>query len=126
MDDVDILEFYGGVRWQDLTDQIIESGYAAPNAFSAKAFQYYLPAYLIWTLRNPDSPLYVGESVLLALNPGTSKEMLRHFRKSKFSLLTFGQQETVQKFLYHLADNPNHSELAEAALLTYWMDFPQD
>ncbi|WP_299987134.1 DUF6714 family protein [uncultured Ruegeria sp.] len=122
MDDVDILEFYGGIRWPEMTDQMIIHGYAAPTAFSAKAFQYYLPAYLIWTLRNSDSPEYANESILLALDPGTSKEMLHDFRKSKFSLLTPEQKEVVARVLHYFADHPDLGEFAEMALVNYWMD----
>ncbi|WP_170328939.1 DUF6714 family protein [Ruegeria arenilitoris] len=122
IDDVDILEFYGGVKWHEMTDQMIVYSYAAPTAFSPKAFQYYLPAYLIWTLRNSDSPEYASESILLALDPGTSKEMLHEFRKSKFSQLTPTQTEAVLRFLYYFSDHPELGEFAEAALVNYWIE----
>lgn len=122
MDDVDVLEFYGGVTWREMTDQMIVYGYAAPTAFSAKAFQYYLPAYLLWTLRNSDSPEYASESILLALDPGTSKEMLHEFRKSKFNQLTTAQKEVVLRFLYHFSDHPELGEFAESALVNYWIE----
>ncbi|WP_282154235.1 DUF6714 family protein [Ruegeria atlantica] len=122
MDDVDILEFYGGVKWHEMTDQMIIYNYAAPTAFSAKAFQYYLPAYLIWTLLNSDSREYASESILLALDPGTSKEMLHEFRKSKFNQLTPAQKEAVLRFLYFFSDHPDLGEFAESALVNYWID----
>lgn len=121
-DDVDILEFYGGIRWQDMTDDMVVHGYAAPTAFSAKAFQYYLPAYLIWTLRNPDSSDYAGDSTLLALDPGTPDESLHDFRKSKFALLTPKQRRLVREVLSHFADHEYFGESAELALLNYWLD----
>ncbi|MDP5220817.1 hypothetical protein Q5Y75_26885 [Ruegeria sp. 2205SS24-7] len=120
IDDVDILEFYGGIRLQEMTDHLIVDGYAAPTAFSARAFRYFLPAYLMWALRNPDSPEHASESILLALDPGTSKEMLHDFRVSKFSLFTIEQKDAVQKFLYYFADHPSLGEFADAALLNYW------
>ncbi len=122
MDDVDVLEFYGGVKWHEITDQMIVNGYAAPTAFSAKAFQYYLPAYLIWTLHNSDSLEYASESILLALDPGTSKEMLHEFRKSKFDQLTSAQKEVVLRFLYYFSGHPKLGEFAEAALVNYWIE----
>ncbi len=122
MDDVDILEFYGGIKWQDMTDDMVVYGYAAPTAFSAKAFQYYLPAYLLWTLRNPDSPEYAGESTLLALDPGRPDECLHEFRKSKFAMLTLKQRELIRKILCHFANHAYLGELAETALLNYWLD----
>jgi len=122
MDDVDIQEFYGGVRWQEMTDAMVVNGYAAPTAFSAKAFQYYLPAFLLWTLRNPDSTDYAGEAILLALDPGTPKEMLHDFRMSKFALLTERQPEAVRAFLTHVAAHPDLGEFAQAALENYWFE----
>jgi len=121
-DDVDILEFYGGIKWQEMTDDMVVYVYAAPTAFSAKAFQYYLPAYLIWTLRNPDSPDYAGESTLLALDPGTPDESLHDFRKSKFAMLTLEQRGLVREVLCHFANHAYFGELAETALLNYWLD----
>ncbi len=122
MDDVDVLEFYGGVRWQDMTDEMIVYGYAAPTAFSPKAFQYYLPAYLIWTLNNLDSTEYAAESILLALDPGTEAEMLHDFRKSKFSLFTPAQVAVIKKFLWHVSTHPDLGAIADRALVNYWMD----
>lgn len=121
-DDVDILEFYGGIKWQEMTDDMVVYGYAAPTAFSAKAFQYYLPAYLTWTLRNPDSPDYAGESILLALDPGTPDESLHDFRKSKFAMLTREQRDLIRKILCHFANHEYLGEPAETALLNYWLD----
>ncbi|WP_371732310.1 DUF6714 family protein [Ruegeria sp. HKCCD6119] len=81
-----------------------------------------MPAYLIWNLQNSDSPEYAGESILLALNLGTSNEMLHEFRKSKFNQLTPAQNEAVLRFLYHFSDHPALGELADAALVNYWID----
>ncbi len=121
-DDVDILEFYGGVRWQDMTDENVIYSYAAPTAFSAEAFRYYLPAFLIWTLKNLDSVEYASESILLALDPGTDKELLHDFRKSKFDAMTPDQVAVVRKFLWHVSEHDHLGCLAEQALINHWMD----
>lgn len=81
-----------------------------------------MPAYLVWTLRNPGSPEYVGESILLALDPGTPNESLHDFRKSKFAMLTLKQRGLIRKILCHLANHEYLRELAETALLNYWLD----
>ncbi len=122
MDDVDVLEFYGGVRWQEMTDEMVVYSYAAPTAFSAVAFAYYLPAYLIWTLNNADRTEIAGESILLALDPGTEKELLHDFRKSKFERLTNDQVEAVKGFLWHLETHADLGPFAQAALVNYWID----
>ncbi len=122
MDDVDVLEFYGGVHWRDMTDDNVVYSYAAPTAFSPIAFRYYLPAYLIWTLNNAESVEVAGESILLALDPGTEKELLHDFRKSKFDLLTKDQVEAVKAFLWHLEDHSDLGPFAQTALVNYWID----
>ncbi|MGI9352860.1 MAG: DUF6714 family protein [Rhizobiaceae bacterium] len=125
-DDVDILEFYGGIRWQDLTDKEIVYGYAAPTSFSPKAFRYYLPAYACWTLRNLDSKEYASESFLLALDPGTEHEMLHQFRKSKFDEISAAEAKLIQQFLWYVSDHPNLGEFADNALANYWMEHGED
>ena len=122
MDDVDILEFYGGRRRQDMTDENIIYSYAAPTAFSPKAFRYYLPAYLIWTLKNRDTVEIAAETILLALDPGTERELLHDFRKSKFSLLTTQQIAVVKSFLWDMAKHPDLGEFADCALVNYWIE----
>ncbi len=119
-DDVDIQQFYGGVAWQDMDDAMIVYNYAAPGAFSPKAYRYYLPAYLIWALRNPDNIEYVSEAFLISLDPGTELEMLHEFRKSKFELLTREQKSVVKKFLNYFGNNRDLAEFAENALRNYW------
>ncbi len=122
MDDVDVLEFYGPVRREDMTDAIIVNSYAAPTAFSPEAFRYYLPVYLKWVLHKPDSPEIVGESILLALDPGTDREILHEFRKSKFALFDKAQTACVQNFLQALSEHPYLGEFATHALVNYWLD----
>jgi hypothetical protein len=122
MDDCDILQFYGGVRWQDMSDEMIVYNYAALTAFSPRAFAYYLPAYMLWTLSYPDSIEYAGEALLRALDPGTSAEMLHDFRKSHFDALNRKQRETVSNFLEALSDHKDLGEYASDALLNHWLE----
>ena len=122
MDDVDMLEFYGYVRSEDLTDAMVVYSYAAPTSFSPEAFRYYLPAYLKWSLHNQDSPEYASESILLALDPATDKEMLHEFRRSKFALFDKAQIAAVKKFLWVVSEHPYLGEFAECALVNYWID----
>ncbi len=122
MDDVDVLDFYGGLRREDMSDEKIVYNYAALTPFSAAAFQYYLPVYLIWTLQNLDSVEYATESALLALDPGTEREMLHDFRKSKFALFTKPQVAAVKRLLWRVAEHPDLGEFADNALVNYWID----
>ncbi len=122
MDDVDVLDFYGGLRREDMDDAKIVYNYAAFSSFSAAAFQYYLPVFMIWTLRNIDSVEYATESTLQALDPGTEREMLHEFRKSKFALLTQPQVAVIQKVLWRVSKHADLGEFADNALVNYWID----
>lgn len=121
-DDVDVQEFYGAIRCEALTDAMIVYGYAAPTAFSPEAFRYYLPAYLKWTLRNADSIDIAGESILMALDPGTDSDFLHAFRKSKFALFDEDQIAVVGTFLHAISEHPDLGPFAENALVNYWLD----
>ncbi len=121
-DDVDILGFYGGLRREDMSDDQVVYNYAALTSFSARAFQYYLPRYMVWTLDNRDSIEYASESLLLALDPGTERDMLHEFRKSKFALLTKPQIDVVKRFLWQLAGHDDLGAFADTALVNYWID----
>ncbi len=122
MDDCDVLQFYGGLRWQDMTDEMVVYNYAAPTVFSPKAFRHYLPAYLIWALGHPDSPEYAGEAILRALDPGTDAELLHDFRKSHFDALDPEQVAVVKAFLWAMSARPSLAEYADAALVNHWID----
>ena len=100
----------------------IVAGGVPLTPFSAAAFQYYLPVYLIWTLQNLDSVEYATESALLALDPGTEREMLHDFRKSKFALFTKPQVAAVKRLLWRVAEHPDLGEFADTALVNYWID----
>ena len=94
-DDVDVLDFYGAPDWRTLSDEFIIRNYDAPHAFSAEAFQYYVPAFMVWSLKHHDTIQYTPESTLLAFDPDAYRDNLRDFRLSKFALLTPAQRRAI-------------------------------
>ncbi|MDX1710961.1 MAG: DUF6714 family protein [Rhodovibrionaceae bacterium] len=130
MDDVDILSFYsdaacnaafgGAPHWREVPDATIVYEYAALTAFSPKAFRFYLPAYLLYTLAHYADPEYAAESTLRALDPGTDKEMLHGFMASHYALLDAAETDAVVAFLELMAEDPDLAEFAEAALVNWW------
>lgn len=121
-DDLDIREFRGSLDWRDVPSELIVRNYAAPSFFSAHAFRYYMPAFMIWTLRHYGAVEYAAESTVCALDPGTDRELLYDFQVSKFALFTPAQRSAVIRFLHTLADDAYLGPLAESALLHYWRD----
>lgn len=106
MDDNDIAEFYGTPDWRDLPDDLLVRNYAALSFFSAEAFRYYLPAFMVWSLRHSDSPEYLVEATLRAFDPGSDAEALRAFQVSKFTLFDAAQRRAVVAFLGRCGPRP--------------------
>ena len=121
-DDVDVAWFYGIPDWRSLDGADIVREYAAPIAFSAEAFRYYLPAYLLWTLDNAAGPDYAAEATVRALDPGTAADMLHDFLRSRFRLIDAAQAASIVAFLERMAEIPALAEPATAALLHHWYD----
>jgi hypothetical protein len=115
-----VVEFYGAVDRRDLTDEIIIRSYAAPSFFSAEAFEYYMPAFMIWSLTHADSIEFVPESTVSAFDPTGTDPTLYDFQVSKYALFTAAQRDAVIRFLETFASDPDLGLIAQAALDTYW------
>ena len=99
MDDGDVAEFYGAPDRHALSDEMIIRNYAAPSFFGAEAFQYYMPAFMVWSLNHGDTIEYAPESTIRAFDPGTANDDLARFQISKFALFTKAQRRAVIRFL---------------------------
>lgn len=119
-DDGDIVDFYGEVDRRDLSDEVIIRSYAAPSFFSAEAFRYYMPAFMIWSLAHADSVEFAPESTICAFDPDGTDPTLRDFQVSKFALFDAAQRTAVIRFLKTFARHPDLGSLARAALDNYW------
>ncbi len=102
-DDNDIKAFYGVTDWRTVSANVIQVEHAALSFFSPEAFQFYLPAFLIWILRNySTTQAFVVDSTIYSLNPYTGAG-LDAFVQSKFALFTCDQRGAVAQFLEHMA-----------------------
>ena len=120
MDDGDIADFYGRSDIAALPDAFLIRNYAAPSFFSAEAFRYYMPAFMRWSLANPDSVEYVVESSLRAFDPGPAGDPLRDFQLSKFALFDDGQRHAVVLFLEAFEQHADLGPIAAGALAHHW------
>jgi hypothetical protein len=120
MDDGDVVDFCGGPDRSRLSDDMIIRNYAASSFFSARAFQYYMPAFMIWTLKHYDTIEYVAEATVRAFDPGTGNQRLRSFQVSKFALFSEQQRQAVIQFLRTISSDAQLGSIAEAALENYW------
>ena len=121
MDDSDVADFFGQLDRQQLSDQSIINNYAAPSFFSAAAFQYYMPAFMIWSLRHHDTIEYTAESTIRAFDPEDGGPTLYEFQVSKYALFTEQQRAAVIRFLQAFAPDPGLGPIAREALTNYWL-----
>ena len=109
MDDGDLLELYEVDDWREMSDELVVRSYAAPSFLSAAGFQYFLPAFISYALRNPDSPEFVTESTIFHLTPGDD------FIESRFTLFDGPQRNAIRLFLEAMA--PRYEV---AAAIAHW------
>jgi hypothetical protein len=106
-------------RWQDVPSADIETYSEALCFVDVKSFRYYLPAFMIWALKNLDSASFSKNAAVLALEYGAMKindgESWPHF-----DLLNAEQKRAVASFLEFMAHRENESA---AALNLYWGRF---
>ncbi len=96
-------------RWQDVPEDDIRFTDAVLSFLDPKGFHYYLPAYVVWYLRNMDSeePGYWSntfDSVIFHLTvPNDSAR--DDYYLSRFRLLTSPQSKAIARFLEFEAEN---------------------
>ena len=110
-----------GRTWQNLTDEEIISCDAALSHFDESSFVYYLPAYLLFAVRNHDANWqHAGEmtvgSVVFAVTHRTP------YTLGRFKRLSAEQRAAVIAFLELVAEKGNDQERPQAqkALERYW------
>ncbi len=105
-------------RWRDVSNADLRDYYYALHYLDAKGFRYYLPAYLIWDLRENTSPEHgIVSDTLWHLHPPDDDSQLERFR-----LITPQQGRAVCSFLRFVAIHGSEGEREEAAghLSDYW------
>lgn len=93
-------------RWQDVPDEGICYGYSCLSFLDDIGFHYYIPAYVVWFLRNidnddPEAPSEDSntfESLIYALGPIGSGD-LEEYDLSRFRVFTPEQSKAIAHFL---------------------------
>jgi hypothetical protein len=119
--EIDIRPLRGYTSWRSVPDPVLELENAGLGALSAAAFQFFLPAYMQWTLKHfSSSDAFTVDSTIYALAPHGST---REFSISKYALFTPAQASAVVAFLRVMAASPSlvDATAAEEALRTYWL-----
>lgn len=93
-------------RWQDVPDEDIAHGYSCLSFLDPIGFRYYIPAYIVWYLRNidnedPDSPFFSSntfEYLIYALTLENSGNWEAYYL-NKYSLFTPSESKAIAHFL---------------------------
>jgi hypothetical protein len=107
-------------RWQDVPDEQIEEHYSILCFLDAEGFRYYIPAYMIWSLRNyRTSQSASSDWTIYAFSHNAAKQ------DARVSLLNLHQRGAICRFLRYFAESDEEmadSYMAELALLRFGWD----
>ena len=102
---------FTSIKWLKANDELLENNYDKIPLFSPTAFNYFLPAYLLYTIRNFDDDFSeVCDFTLYALTPGkTWKDengQISSYWIEKFRPFTVEQMNIIYRFLELAEQNP--------------------
>ena len=114
-------------NWQDIPDAEIKECDCVLAHMQASEFQYYLPAYMRYAVKNAHLPIWESDILgmtVSALYPSTNDVGLRHYVLAQYSLLTRPQRKAIVKFLRFVAESADFVQRphAQKALERHWTD----
>ncbi len=113
-------------RWQDVPVEWIEQLYDALSFLDPKGWRYYLPAYMLYSLRFYTSSSNAADSAVYSctLYTGSKHKDLTEWQLSCFRSLTVAQSRAVCQYLRFEATYGEADErAAQEALDAYWGRF---
>lgn len=115
-------------RWQDVSDEWLESFPDAFPFYDPKGYRYYLPAYLILFLKNFINYKSLTLEFMMYSLQLSSDKSYNHYYLSRFKLLNQEQSKTICQFLRLIVKYGNEydNKNAEKALKNYWYKFCDD
>ncbi|MBU44028.1 MAG: hypothetical protein CMN76_12470 [Spirochaetaceae bacterium] len=113
--------------WQDVPDDHLEECQFALSYLDPVGFRYYLPAFMVWYLRNYSHPGRVPlDNALYALERSVHEPKRKEFDDKKYSLFSEEQLRACAAFVRLLAEDTSgmtDEDFAERAYYKYWHQF---
>jgi Family of unknown function (DUF6714) len=112
--------------WDGVPDADIEECTTALCHLDPEGWRYYVPAYMVWSLRHYRvSSSVVSDFTIYTFDPSGSDPGLREYKLERFRPLDADQSRAVCRFLRHMAANDDYADgrVAEIALEEYWGRF---
>jgi hypothetical protein len=111
--------------WQEIPDSEIEECGCLLAHMQADEFQYYLPAYLRYSVSHCHKPIWESDILgftVSSLYPSRKNQDYFSYRVSQFSLFSPTQKLAIIEFLTYVANNADDVERPDArrALETFW------
>jgi hypothetical protein len=103
-------------RWQDVPESYLEQFPSALCFMDAIGFRYYIPAYMLWALRNHQAN--DSETMDSAVYAFMSD---RIHRDKRYSLLNGLQRRAICRFLQYFAANEDDEDRAYSAIIALRM-----
>ena len=114
-------------RWQDVPNEHIQKCRCAMSYVDAVGMRYYLPAQMIWYLKNfGNSKIVVDDMPLYTLDPHDNNENLRKYQQERFSLFSPEQLKACAHFVKFCAEDETRftdTTFAEKVYERYWKKF---
>jgi hypothetical protein len=109
--------------WNRVSDSEIEECTSALCHLDPEGWKFYVPAYMIWSLRNYRvSDSLVSDHTIYTFNLPEDDARLRDYHLARFRLLDDVQSRAVCRFLRYMAANDDRTDgrVANEALKKYW------
>jgi hypothetical protein len=111
--------------WQEIPNSEIEECGCLLAHMQADEFQYYLPAYLRYSISHCHKPILENDILgftVSALHPSCKNRDSYSYRMSQLSTLNSKQKATIIEFLTFVANNAEDIQrpYAQRALETFW------
>ena len=112
--------------WQNIPDEHIRKCQCALSYVDAVGMRYYLPAYMVWYLRQLESGGAWSEHALYSLDPHLGHSVLSAYQIKRFSLFNAEQLRACAQFLKYCAEEePEKTDghFAANKYRKYWYQF---
>jgi hypothetical protein len=104
-------------NWQSVSDRKLERFHSALSFFDVRGWKFYIPAYMIWSLRNwRTTDSLTADSVIWGF------ELRNEYRLPRFESLSERQSKVVLAFLQHFCKYSWDPD-AEKSINSYWKTF---
>lgn len=113
--------------WQEVPSEHIKKCQTALSYVDKTGMRYYLPAYMVWYLRNFGNSREVrSDHTLYSLDHHPADKSLNEYHKERFSLFNPGQLKACALFVKYCAEDQTgftDSDFAKKKYERYWSQY---